>query len=398
MRTSKSLLLALCLSLIRASHAATDSSNNQQQQQYTEATEEDVERFKDGLRQMIAQLPIQPIEPLVATMDGYCTAFESLCSTICSERTTDGNESEETAIGCADPKAISIVHADASCKCAGFDLTTRVNFALVGGVVTSKGSNLSDFNADGILDGLTFLPGVSSFVGLIEIMQNACHYVGYLDILVTDKNKAGLQAGIGGALGNLLGGVIAVPTNIIGGLGNVLGGLTGFLGGGSSANSGGSPGTGAGGGSGWLEGIFGGGKPATTTVASTSTAGGGGWFNFFSRDTATIPTLMKTTTQTSRTTNALVVSAVTTLTKAAATKSTSIAAKPATTTTKGFFDFIPFDESEEGAEDHDHDQDKNKDQDLDTRPIDHEGRVARSVRAKKRYAEKVSKEQDRNDL
>ncbi|KAF9189491.1 hypothetical protein BGZ51_009527 [Haplosporangium sp. Z 767] len=343
MHASKPLLLALCLSLISASHAASDSSapefnDIQQQQHYTETTEEDAQRFKDGLHQMVAQFPIQPIEPLVVTIDGYCTAFKSLCSTICSERTTDETKGEGTAIGCADPKATSVVHADAVCKCAGFDLTAKVNFALVGGVVTSKGSKSGDFSADGILDGLTFLPGVSNLVSNIEMMQNACHYVGYLDVLVTDKNKASAPTGIDrvlGGLSNFFGSVVTTSMNFLGDLGSALGGLTGLLGG---------------------------------------------------EDKMTIPVPAKATAQITRTTAVSVVSTATTLTKAATMTSVAIAAKPTTAAAGSSFDFLPFDGSEESGEDQD------QDQGLDTKPIGREDRVARSVRVKRRYTEKVNKE------
>lgn len=98
---------------------------------------------KEGIRQILNQLPIQHVEPLVNTMDGYCSTFGALCTVACKERiiNNDADYEEEVkgpttktkpalSLGCANPKALTIGTAGASCQCASFDMTDRINFAM----------------------------------------------------------------------------------------------------------------------------------------------------------------------------------------------------------------------------------------------------------------------------
>lgn len=125
----------------------TEPKQQQQQQQHDqqqplgappqELTPEEFEMAKEGIRQILGQLPIQHVEPLVNTMEGYCSTFGALCTAACKERMTDDYEEEEEQgstktlrLGCADLQALTIGTAGASCQCASYDMTNRINFAM----------------------------------------------------------------------------------------------------------------------------------------------------------------------------------------------------------------------------------------------------------------------------
>ena len=109
----------------------TESQQQQQQAAPQELTPEEMEIAKEGIRQILSQLPFQHAEPLVNSVEGYCSTFEVLCTAACKERMNeeDANTST-TTLGCTNPIALTIGAAEASCKCASFDLTDRVNFAM----------------------------------------------------------------------------------------------------------------------------------------------------------------------------------------------------------------------------------------------------------------------------
>ncbi|KAG0319301.1 hypothetical protein BGZ97_002414, partial [Linnemannia gamsii] len=264
MRVTKSILLtALFLAVVQAQQAeqqthqaafeahqqpaaSTADKNDQssqqskpEQQQEEPAppqgmTPEELELAKEGIRQILDQLPIQRVEPLVSTMDGYCSTFEALCTASCKEKMIDydaDNEEEvkgsatktkqALSLGCANPKALTIGTAGASCQCASFDLTDRINFALVGGVVTSGGEKSGDFGAEGILDAIKFLPAVPTFLNIIHVLQSICYYISFLDILATNAHPPSCSAN--GSPGGVLGSI----TGLIPGLGGILSGIPG---------------------------------------------------------------------------------------------------------------------------------------------------------------------------
>ncbi|KAG0297512.1 hypothetical protein BGZ96_006021 [Linnemannia gamsii] len=266
-----------------------------------ELTPEEFNMAKEGIRQILSQLPIQQFEPLVNTMDGYCSTFGALCTVACKERMTDDTADYEEevkgskrkakpvlSLGCANPKALTIGTAGASCQCASFDMTDRINFAIVGGVVTTHSKESGDFGAEGILDAIKFLPAVPTFLSIIHVLQSVCFYVSFLDVLATNANPPSCPAN--GQPGGILGSV----TGLIPGLGGVLSGipvvgdLLGALlgtGGGKTPAPTPTPTTGGGGGIfGFLDGLFGGGGGAKTTTTPTPTptptTGGGGIFGF----------------------------------------------------------------------------------------------------------------------
>jgi len=157
------LILALCLTVIHAQEQKDQarlvsknntkdkkpqerkqgSSNSQHQQDgpkkeplLREPSPEDLYTAKEGIKAMLSQFPIQHVESLVSTMDGYCTSFHNLCHTACKELITEeeevtmDKEQEKKISGCLDPKARSVSSAGASCQCAGYDFTDRINFAM----------------------------------------------------------------------------------------------------------------------------------------------------------------------------------------------------------------------------------------------------------------------------
>ncbi|KAF8938268.1 hypothetical protein BGZ58_001257 [Dissophora ornata] len=217
-------------------------------------------------RKVLDQLPIQHFEPLVSTVDGYCTAFHGLCKTACEERTTRQDMDLKTTIaGCAYPLAKDFTAASATCQCAEEDLTERVNFAVIGGVVSSgKLTSGNDFLAQGLLDHLTGLPLVPVFLSVIHFLQNLCFSVSFLDVFATnphppppciDKGPDPLP-NLGGFINGIIGKVAApaLPTAVIAKDGNTKPTLT----------SGGGIG-------GFFDGIFGGGKKSAAAGVSTPT-------------------------------------------------------------------------------------------------------------------------------
>ncbi|KAF9425130.1 hypothetical protein BGZ94_007811 [Podila epigama] len=317
MRVANLAVLLLCLSVIRAQQEQVQVEQQQQQQQEQqqqqqeqsqqqpqqqafeapapasapaseqfprlELTNEEIREAREGIKKILAQLPVHTVEPLVLTGPTYCKAFENLCNLSCEERLRitspeETAEEDEGVIrrGCANPDAASVFHAAALCQCAGIDMTDRINFALVGGI-TSKTSANSDFATEGLLDGLTFLPYVSGAINLIQTAQKACHFVGYLKFL-TDGTP-----------------IIPIP-KIDGGIFDTIKNLFGGGGGGggeSSANKGGS----------WFDNLFPKPQPVTSSSCAaptpTSTGGGGGswWDNFWGVKTsgAPAPTVAPTT-------------------------------------------------------------------------------------------------------
>lgn len=180
MRSTQALLaLALCLATVNALRDPSpeqkqEQQDQQQQQQQTsfdvppvELTEEQLKLARQGIKDILATVPIQTVEPLFSTMRGYCKAFSVMCTLACEERRlseseyelgTDQNErkrklhgnqsgsqndeahggadtkadgdAEETTGRCGHPEAKSAAQAQAMCQCAGYDLTDRVNFAM----------------------------------------------------------------------------------------------------------------------------------------------------------------------------------------------------------------------------------------------------------------------------
>ncbi|KAF9153769.1 hypothetical protein BG015_002691 [Linnemannia schmuckeri] len=285
-----------------------------QKQQLVESpqglTPEEFEMAKNGIRQILGQLPIQHVEPLINTMEGYCKTFGTLCTVACKERMIDNDEegvqgSTKTktalSLGCANPKALTIGTAGASCQCASYDMTDRINFAIVGGIVTSHEKKSSDFGAEGILDAITFLPSVPTFLSIIHVLQSISYYISYLDILATNAHPPSCPVDAkpgGGETGGFWSGIfgdgggstpVSTPTPAYGG------GIGGFLreifgdGGGSIPAPTPKPASGGGIG-GFLRGIFGDGggsipaptpKPASgdgigKTLSGVFGGGGGG--------------------------------------------------------------------------------------------------------------------------
>ncbi|KAG0335084.1 hypothetical protein BG000_007812 [Podila horticola] len=287
--------LALCLSIVHAQKQQQETFDTftQHQQQPEEdtwqitpddypfkpnepspPTADQFTQAKSGLQQLMAELNLKHVEPLFNTMDGYCAAFKGLCTAACAERTrlskTEDRRDVEIAVedasdhgrqeikGCIDPQAQKVASAGAVCQCAGYDMTDRINFAVVGGIVTSEPPS-SDFAAQGILDSLTNFPAVPTFLSIIHVMQNVCFYIGFLDILATNPHPASCPADPMGAISALFPGIAPVLGALIPGLGGMLGGG----GGGGAKNDGGIGGL--------LGGIFGGGGGG-----NGGTNGGGG--------------------------------------------------------------------------------------------------------------------------
>ncbi|KAG0014886.1 hypothetical protein BGZ82_001614 [Podila clonocystis] len=149
-------------------------------------------------------------------------------------------------------------------------MTDRINFAVVGGIVTSEpsttSSSSSDFGAQGFLDNLTNLPAVPTFLSIIHVMQNVCFYTGFLDILATNPHPASCPTNPLGAI-----------SNVIPGLGPALGllipGLGGMLGGGGAEGGGAKKDGGIGD---ILGGIFGGGAGGPNIGGGSGGGNGGG--------------------------------------------------------------------------------------------------------------------------
>ncbi|KAG0219936.1 hypothetical protein BGX33_011410 [Mortierella sp. NVP41] len=444
MRVTNSILLtALFLAVVRAQQAAFEGSQQpissdkrdqktaskseskaepkqpqqpQQQQQTApqELTPEEFEMAKDGIRQILGQLPIQHVEPLVNTMEGYCSSFGALCTAACKERMTDEDAKSSTlSLGCADPKALTIGTAGASCKCASFYMTDRVNFAIVGGILSYHETKPGDFGAEGILDAIQFLPAVPTFLSIIHVLQTICHYIGFLDILTTNPYPSNCSTGgktDGGLLGTITG-LISGIGNIIPGLGGILGGLLGTGGGGNATpppipSTGGSLGD-------FLGGLFGGSKPTPTptltpTPTPTPSTGGsvwdflGGLFGGSKPTTRPKPTPTLTPTITLKPTSTLApTTTTTTLTSTTTTPPSSggffgwlggLFGERANTDrchgrcgvslcdSKKLFGFF----SETDEDDGDDEIEESEDVEDASRLISNDGRVARIVRAQKR--------------
>ncbi|KAF9392153.1 hypothetical protein CPB97_003798 [Podila verticillata] len=218
-------VLLLCLAAIRAEQEqqqrqqeqppSTQQQPLQQQafdtpQQHSPAltlSPEELDQARAELHKLLSDLPIQTVEPLVETPRSYCRAFNALCTIACEERlemteqprATSGKDTSSSSSSslsspeiasavCADPNAKTVFNAGAKCECAGLDMTDRVNFALVGGVTSSKAPPHSDFSSEGLLDGLTFLPAIATFVNIIHIAQKVCFYIGFLKVLADDTS------------------------------------------------------------------------------------------------------------------------------------------------------------------------------------------------------------------
>jgi len=122
-----------------------DTNQPQEQQSFQvptmDLTPEQTALAREGIRQILSQVPAQTVEPLFETIDGYCKAFDAICSLTCEERGAGGGEgaqgNENSAKtgsyrmgGCVNKSAMSVASAQATCVCAGYDLTDRVNFAV----------------------------------------------------------------------------------------------------------------------------------------------------------------------------------------------------------------------------------------------------------------------------
>ncbi|KAG0337084.1 Replication factor C (RF-C) subunit [Podila humilis] len=210
MRSQLVLVLLFCTLVMIQAEQSPQNERQQQEQQQQQKTCDDtpvtpadaaplikpielspkqLQTAQTELRNVMKQLPVQRVEPLIETSSGYCRAFEALCLIACEERlerrrwlTQQQEEQEETTTGkiksskCVSPHSQSVFHAGAKCECAGVDMTDR------------QQQRPSDFVADGLLDGLTSLPVISTFVNIIHIAQTICFYVGFLKVLVDDNS------------------------------------------------------------------------------------------------------------------------------------------------------------------------------------------------------------------
>lgn len=57
-----------------------------------------------------------------------------------------------------------------------------------GGFMTNQNAKQSDFASEGILDILTFIPAVPGFLSVIHVLQNICYYVSFLDVLASNPH------------------------------------------------------------------------------------------------------------------------------------------------------------------------------------------------------------------
>ncbi|KAG0209755.1 hypothetical protein BGX28_009975 [Mortierella sp. GBA30] len=185
-----------------------------------ELTPKQIILAKKGIEQILEKLPVQHFEPLVTSREGFCSAFGSLCKAACMERRTEENAGEEAVMGC--PSAATSGPLNAVCKCAGADLTERVNFAVAGGFVSDASSSPKDedpqvYHTEGILDVLDGVPIAQTFLSIIHILQTACYYISFLDVLANNSYK---QSGCSkGPLSSIVG---SIPI-----IGPLLGGLFG---------------------------------------------------------------------------------------------------------------------------------------------------------------------------
>ncbi|KAF9437194.1 hypothetical protein BGZ76_001653 [Entomortierella beljakovae] len=215
MRPSQTILI-LSLFFAIQSHALDQNKQNKQQPfEYTppKLTDEELSQARDGFQDLISKVPVNTVQPLLTTIDGYCNSFDALCAYSCQERLqtqsqseqdNDDDDDEEENIdqddidaednketdqvnGCSNTKAKSVIQAKASCKCAGLDMTDRINFALVGGIVSSKipstSSKYSEFSAQDITANITTLPESSSFQTIMTVAKNICNFIDRLNNL-----------------------------------------------------------------------------------------------------------------------------------------------------------------------------------------------------------------------
>ncbi|KAF9354076.1 hypothetical protein BGX26_008105 [Mortierella sp. AD094] len=193
----------------------------------------------------MAKVPIKTVEPLITTMGGYCKAFDALCTFSCQERMQEqsqndrdkvdedevdkdknGEEEEEDdddeeeedkdvaadsvdkdkkeqTNGCSNTDARSVLQAKATCQCAGLDMTDRINFAIVGGIVSSRKSSSPDgFSAEAASDGLVILSSNPTFQTVMTVASNVCTYVDRLNAMTNPQaHKPPAPSGGGGVFG-----------------------------------------------------------------------------------------------------------------------------------------------------------------------------------------------------
>ncbi|KAF9304176.1 hypothetical protein BGZ74_002211 [Mortierella antarctica] len=197
------IVLLLCLAAIRADqekqqhqgHQSPPPSQQQPPQQVLSTPQQftppkplnispkELKEARTALQKILSDIPIQTVEPLVETPRAYCKAFTALCNIACDER-LDTTEQPTVAGKRNKPSEI------ASAECANPDAKTVFQAqANVGGVTSSPTSPTSDFAANGLLDGLTNLPAVATFVNIIHIAQKVCYFVGFLKVLADDNSS-----------------------------------------------------------------------------------------------------------------------------------------------------------------------------------------------------------------
>ncbi|KAF9113089.1 hypothetical protein BGX27_002245 [Mortierella sp. AM989] len=174
-------------------------------------TEEQAKHARQDLKEILDKVPVRTVEPLFSSVDGYCEAFEALCAYSCQERLREQAESDqdegdagvndddideqedEIINGCAVTNARSVVQAKAKCQCVGFDMTDRINFGIVGGIVSSKTTASSkpessnDFSAESASDGLVTLSGNPTFQTVMTVVTNICTYVDRLNSITNPQ-------------------------------------------------------------------------------------------------------------------------------------------------------------------------------------------------------------------
>ncbi|KAF9946951.1 hypothetical protein BGZ72_011001 [Mortierella alpina] len=356
------IVLTVCLALVHAhqqqeqpkANTASEvptASDKQQEQNGppNEMTPAQIDLARQGISQILAKLPVQQLDPLVTSMDGYCTAFGALCAAACKERVTPENKDGETV---------------------------RL---LVKSLLPN--AKQGDFASEGILDILTFIPAVPGFLSVIHVLQNICYYVSFLDVLASNPHpNSSCPISPNGPLGI----VSSIPV-----LGPLLSGLLGGLVKGAPTPTP-LPGP--------FDWLF---PPPKKTPTATPTA------------TATpshVPSIFEligdlfkpkpvtTTTTATHSATATHTSTATATPKAAAQ---DIIGTIIEGIEKGFGSSIPHsdnDESVEGVEDGKMDWVSEAAPKAEKVKAKHDGRVSRSARAQRRHAEKIAKEQDRNDL
>ncbi|KAF9924417.1 hypothetical protein FBU30_005621 [Linnemannia zychae] len=407
MRATKSVFLAtLFVALVQAQQRADQASLNanpwststesndsnpeagQPQQGAPELTTEEVQMAKEGLRQILSQVPMHYVEPLVNTVDSYCSSFEILCNITCKDHLLDEPTASENILSfnCANPKALTIGTAKASCQCGGQDMTERINFAILGGIVAMHDKK-GDFGAEGILDTVQFLPSVPTFISIIHVLQTICYYVSFLDILATNPNASTCSSnhdkidGVLGTITKLLPGLVGILPGAQA-PGDLLGGLFGTGGKASTPTPTPTPASSSGSGLNDLwNGIFGGGAnlstnttaTLTTTLASEPT----------SKPTTTLPTIATTAT----------------------TSTTTKSPSPTSKTGGGLFGLFGDEDNgghlvvtNDGVKNGEGENVENGITNVDTEErVNNDGRVSRAVRAQRRYSERLSREQDQED-